>query len=200
MSTLTTTNYGWQYPDSGGQVRPYADYATFLPQIDTSVKAIDTVASAALPANWQVFARRTTDGSVAVGGGVNNTTTLAGDDQMVIAPTVSAVYEVRVHLIYNSGATPGFKTQISLPSGWTANGWSFLVKGSGTAVATGLAGSSAAVSGIVGQGADATYDSWGLLISSATSGSVRVQFAQNTANASDTLLKAGSYISARRVA
>lgn len=40
MGTLTTTNYGWEYPDSDGSDRIWEHYDTVFPAIDTDVKAV----------------------------------------------------------------------------------------------------------------------------------------------------------------
>ncbi len=49
MGTLTTTNFGWEYPDSDGSDRIWEHYDTVFPEIDADVKAVKDTADAAVP-------------------------------------------------------------------------------------------------------------------------------------------------------
>lgn len=135
-----------------------------------------------------LFARKTADETV------NNSTTLQDDNHLGKLCTLSTSYEVELLLIYNSGATPDFKINFTGPAGssftWVA------ISTLGISIPKTLASSLA----LDGTGADASVLVKGLFIMSTTAGGLQLQWAQNTANASDTIVRTGSYMRLRKVA
>ena len=130
---------------------------------------------------------------------VNNSATLQNDDALFGAVAASATYLLRCHIVQNSGATPGFKLSVSLPSGATWYPGKFIC---GSAVANQQFGvmSTAAISGITGAAANSVVDFEAAIVISTTAGSAQLQWAQNTANGSDTIVRAGSWLHLERVA
>lgn len=127
---------------------------------------------------------------------VNNSTTFVSDNQLTLAVDANSVYRCHLHLSYTSQATPDFKYQFSKPTGATLSAWSFV--GYSTAVAFAYGGSGEAQS-IGGNGSALPLDAWGILTTSSTAGGFTLQWAQNTANATDTTIAAGSFLELLRI-
>lgn len=149
-------------------------------------------------AQWQTllppFARKTSDQTV------NNNATFQNDNALFVSVAANAVYDCHLHFIFNSGATPSLKTQFTAPVGATMTNWTFLLpNGSGVAVES-IASPAAGVAGITCNGTDLPGEYLGLLVMGANAGTFQLQWAQNTANASNTILRAGSFLSMRQVA
>lgn len=139
-----------------------------------------------------VAARKTADETI------NNTSVFQDDDELFVSLEANVVYLARVHIVYNSGATPDFKYAFTLPSGTTAPMWSFQGITTVSAFTYGVA-SSGGVSGLGGTGADQPVDAFGVVITGSTAGTMQLQWAQETANASNTIVRAGSYLELRRI-
>jgi hypothetical protein len=118
---------------------------------------------------------------------VNNSTTLV--DALEFEALANKKYMVFASLHFDSGATPDIKFGWSVPSGAAGN-WNMQHDN----VQNGL-GSTDAVSC---SGNDSTMLHAGIVIGG-TAGTVKLQFAQNTADASDTDLMAGSSLIAVQV-
>lgn len=134
---------------------------------------------------------RTVDSSA-----VNNSTTMVNDTVMVWTGLLAnAVYELHVMLRFNSNSTADLKYGWTTPAGstfsWESDGYNTTnaraINALGGAQQPGFAGG--------GQGGttDDAVEFTGLLIMGSSSGTLQGQFAQNTANASNTVLKAGSH-------
>jgi hypothetical protein len=130
---------------------------------------------------------------------VNNSAALQPDDVLFGAVAASAGYLLRVHLVQQSGATPGFKLDITLPAGATWYPGKFLC---GSSVANQQFGvmATAAISGITGAAANSIVDFEAAFVTSTTAGTAQLRWAQNTANVSDTIVRAGSWLHLERVA
>lgn len=128
---------------------------------------------------------------------VNNSAALQNDDALVLAVSANATYLLRCHIVQNSGATPGFKVDVTMPAGASWKPGTFDCGSSAANEQTGVM-STAAISGITGAAADAFVDFEAVVVISATSGNVQVRWAQNTANASDTTVRAGSWLELAR--
>lgn len=106
------------------------------------------------------------------------------------------VFEAELQL--SSAATPDFKMAFTVPSGATTTG-TFLYEAT-TALASGRVSdwtaSTAMTTATAGTGAKLT----GRVVNSTTAGWVQLQAAQNTSDASDSIVYVGSWITARRVA
>lgn len=130
---------------------------------------------------------------------VNNSAALQADDILFGSVAASATYLLRCHIVQNSGATPGFKLDITLPSGATWYPGKFIC---GSAVANQQFGvmATAAISGITGAAANSVVDFEAAITISTTAGAAALRWAQNTANVSDTIVRAGSWLHLERVA
>lgn len=129
---------------------------------------------------------------------VNGSTTLQDDDDLFWPVAANARYSLRLILYMNSGATPDFKFAWSVPSGTTII-WSTIAL-SPTAVTN--------LTGPLNEGTTAVYDGQGalrpiyidgLVRVGPTSGTLGIQWAQNSSNASDTIVAAGSFGTLLRV-
>lgn len=140
-----------------------------------------------------LFARKTSDETV------NNSTTLQDDNELFVSVAANQVYKLHLMVGYSSGTTPDFKINFSLPSGATMPRSSFITGGTGAAVQHGTF-TGASVVGIDGQGSDASLQIWGTVVMGSTAGTVTLQWAQNTLNASDTIVRSGSTLELRLVA
>jgi hypothetical protein len=134
---------------------------------------------------------------------LSSNTTVQLDDDLAITVASNAVYEIKVVMFIASQTTTDFKFGFATPAGATfdyiVNGTD--VAGTGYTNATCYPWASGSPSGLAGLGgntAPGMVD--GLLVVGGTSGSFRLQWAQNTSGASGTTLLAGSYMIGRRVA
>lgn len=130
---------------------------------------------------------------------VNNSATLQNDDELLLTVVANAKYRVDMHVIWNSNSTADWKWAWTTPTGL-----------SGFFTATGFpAGSATLYTGALpwsgtgsneGQGADVYTKFSGILITGANAGTLQFQWAQNTANASNTIVRAASFLSLLRMA
>jgi hypothetical protein len=126
---------------------------------------------------------------------VNNSATLQNDNELLATVAASSTYEVYCHLFYTSGTSPDIKFGWTGPSGatltWTSvdpfnTSWAKKSIGDSLAIGT--------------SGADESALLIGVLVVSTTAGTLQLQWAQNGAIASDTIVYANSYLRLRRVA
>jgi hypothetical protein len=117
------------------------------------------------------------------------------DDELFALFPASSTWDCTLQVIYNSGATPDFKIALdTLPAGATAPSWRFEHDG-GTGIATATTG----IAGVPGSGADDPLMWTGVLYMGSVAGTVAWKWAQNTADAGATLVKANSIFKAHRV-
>ena len=123
---------------------------------------------------------------------INNSATLQNDNDLFTSAEPDSFYDFRLWLIINSGTTPNWKMDWTVPTG-AALTWSIQegVPANLFAVLRGpyIAGASAAINGA---GADQIVIVEGLLTTASTGGVLQLRWAQNTANASNTSVKTGS--------
>lgn len=121
---------------------------------------------------------------------VNNSAVLQNDDTLVTTAEPSSKYDFRLWMVINSGTTPDFKMAWTAPSGSTLS-WS-VQEGNTVIVAAVLQGpfNLASVVPINGAGSDQMIIVEGLLTTGVIGGPLQLQWAQNTANASNTSVKA----------
>ena len=125
---------------------------------------------------------------------VNNSSTLQNDDHLVLAVSANEVWAIRFVALYNSGTTPDIKFAFTLPSGATIQFIDDSLDG-GAVTNAGVAINSS------GQGAsNAMFVSSAIAFISNTPGNVQLQWAQATADPSDTKVLKGSYIIAHKLA
>lgn len=137
-------------------------------------------------------ARKTADETI------NNSATYQDDDALALQVDANIVYRANIHLLYSSGATPDFKYRFTAPAGTSLAGWSFIGFNETLVLSYGVA-ASGGVSGLGGSGADLVVDAWGLIVVGSTAGTLQVQWAQNLANASNTIVRATSYLVLERI-
>lgn len=149
-------------------------------------------------------------GAVFMGADVtaNNTTTFTDATGLSVPVVAGATYKLSGWLRYTCTSTPDLKIQPSSPSGTSGN-WSLI--GWGRDVSPAIdAGAGAAFAGAdIGTSLTVAGDSTGTLSMVAlvhglfivtTAGTFKLRMAQRTANASNTILRAGSWINVERMA
>lgn len=134
---------------------------------------------------------------------VNDSTALVNDTALSLPVESLAVYQVEAYLLYNSTTTADLSIKWAVPTA-TAFAWTPNSPSAGTPSATGdvnriglLAASQITVGG--GGAPDMVALPTGTLTVGATSGNLTLQFAQATAEVSDTILRAGSWIKLTRI-
>lgn len=122
---------------------------------------------------------------------VNNSATLQNDDDLVIAVEASAIYQVAGVITFSSGTTPDFKFGWTVPSGTIIDGVvTDLPNGAGTNEIKTFSESGSTL--LSATGSDVAASILFTIVTSSTAGSVQLQWAQNTMDASNTVLRAGS--------
>jgi hypothetical protein len=137
---------------------------------------------------------RTTDGTP-----VNASTTLVADDVLTIPVAASSKYDLEALLMCDGSIAGDWKVKFDAPAGstlyWVPDGPS-----TGSTAGSGNVGvdkkryalANSAPMGALGAGTPAVASIRGTLITGATAGSLTVYMAQNTSDASNTFLAAGS--------
>ena len=133
---------------------------------------------------------------------VNNSSVLQNDDHLLKALAANEVWLFEAVLWYTSGATPDIKLAWTVPAGATL-AWSTL-NGVNAAGASWEGGAAESTSGTArdfasGAGTRLTHVV-GYVANGATAGNLQLQWAQNTANASDTIMLANSILRATLLA
>lgn len=129
---------------------------------------------------------------------VNDSTSLQNDDELLLAVGASEKWVIAAAIRNSSSAVADFKLKFTIPSG--ATGWGFLA-GESTSQAAYLSIANTAVGW-----ATAGYPTGHFLyivlhiIVGATAGNVQLQWAQNTQEASDTKVLAGSCLVGTKLA
>lgn len=160
-----------------------------------NLNAAFTAVTTSVTAITPLFVRKTSDETV------NNSAVLQNDDALLLAMSASSTYLLDLRLIVNSGTTPDFKFTFTVPASTTGSIQIFEGSTPSTAAAV-LQGpfsltATSATSGIAG---DQIILVQGVVVVSSTAGNLQFQWAQNTANASDTKVKANSYMMLQKVA
>ena len=130
---------------------------------------------------------------------VNNSAVLQNDDVLLKAVEASSVYIVEAHLFYFSGTTPDLKIAWTVPAGATLV-WGGVYYDAALAMTSNGNFATAANLAIGGSGGDAHASLFGLLTTSTAAGTLQMQWAQNTANLSNSTIYAGSYLTLRKIA
>lgn len=139
--------------------------------------------------------RKTADESV------NNSNAMQNDDELLFAVAANEVWLVEIVLINKSATsgTPCMKCQLSLPSGAVFRGW---VSGTDPSEENLFGWWNGGSKSFYADSVD--YYLWfhaiGVLINGGTAGNMQLQWAQNTATAENTTLKANSCIIAHQMA
>lgn len=124
---------------------------------------------------------------------VNNSATLQNDDDLLFAIGANEIWELLVLVWVSSNSTANFQYKVTAPSGAAGHADHISQDGINTkALGAGHAFTCSEDPYL----AEAKY----IVVNSSTAGNVQLQWAQNTKNASDTTLKAGSCLIAHQLA
>jgi hypothetical protein len=156
------------------------------------------VPSAAEVNSWFVnilFARKTANETI------NSQATFQDDDHLFVSVEANAIYHVIIELREASQTTDDFKLQFTGPAGFSfagnARGPNTTAAALQDIYATEYVSGTLAFGGIGGNNLAVSIQ--GLLITSGTAGTFRLQWAQNTSGASGTTVLANSFMLLRRV-
>lgn len=134
---------------------------------------------------------------------VNNSTVLVNASGMLWTLQPSATYEYRILLLQDANTTANFKLAFTFPAGARMDFGiaTYVIGGVNTALFSGFVNyASGTAIGVSGSGGVASIHIDGKIDVGVTGGVVQTQFAQNTANASNSNMKAGSHGTFRQVA
>jgi len=140
-----------------------------------------------------LFSRLTSDSAP-----VNNSTTFANTG-ISFPVRANAVYDFQNRLLCSSATGPDIKFQWTFPAGLTMNYMALGIAVAGSAL-TFQNAIQTTVPAFEGSGSDFTVLFQGLVIVGGTAGTLLLQFTQNSAVASNTLIRAQSYGTLIRVA
>lgn len=127
---------------------------------------------------------------------VNNSDVIQNDDHLLLAIGANEIWYVEFRLKGISAITPDFKFTVVAPAG--ASGWVW--------VGTHYGASPVIVSALGigrtadGKGNDQCYMIGAIVVNSGTAGDIQLQWAQDTADASDTIIYANSLLIAHKLA
>lgn len=130
---------------------------------------------------------------------LNNVGALTNDSALFVNLAANATYRLSLLALQNSGATPGFKFAFTLPTGATWNFGYFDCGSSGANRQFGVVGVGG-TGGVTGAGADSVVKIEATIVTAGTAGPAQFQWCQSTANASNTIVRAGSSLLATQVA
>jgi hypothetical protein len=164
---------------------------TTLPSAGAKLRA--SVLSALITEVRPITARKTANETI------NNVGVLQNDDELLVAVEASVTYHMELRVSYTSGTTPDLKLAWTYPTGTTIR-WSGV--DADTAGAVRVAGNLTETStpAICGSGGDLMAVYTGMVVTSSTAGTLQLQWCQNTANASNSTIYAGSFLTIKRVA
>lgn len=137
---------------------------------------------------------------------VNASTTLVDATGVDVALDADSLYILDGYISYVSGATPDIKFAWTIPAGMTGH-WAMYMQTSSATASVGSIDARHATSfttalAAAGSGSFSSRMAClprAYLDTAGTAGTLQLQFAQNTSDASDTIVKAGSWIRALKV-
>lgn len=162
------------------------DFDAVEARVDTAESDIDTL-------QGQVAF---TDHKTADQAAVNNSTTLVNSTELAVPVTASTSYAVTWTILYDSAAAADIKFGWTVPSG-TKLYWQAILPQAGAT--NWQSGDETSTPTAEGFGGIAVITIVGTIIASSTPGAVQLQHAQLTANASNTVVKAGSSVVAQKL-
>ena len=127
---------------------------------------------------------------------VNNNNSTQADDALLVALGANETWILRYFIKYNSNTTADFRYNISVPSGATYDALTKSDDDSGPR----FYHRSSSDENVAGKGTDWSFTFDAVVKTSSTAGNVVFNWAQYTANASDTKVLLGSNIVAHRLA
>lgn len=120
---------------------------------------------------------------------VNSTTTLQDDDELTTALSANKRYFFVLYLYFVSDATPDFKYLLTVPTGSNSRR---IVSDWGAVFESSTTTPSISTSPLVSNSNQYTVSVHGYVITAGTAGNLTLQWAQNTSDAANTTVKAGS--------
>ena len=129
---------------------------------------------------------------------VNNSDVLQNDDELLFAIAANEVWGFTFVIAWNSGTTPDIKFALAVPALATFAAAISGGDGAGNDVRS-MQVSGTALS-LEGSAAEMAATIIGRVVNGANAGNLQLQWAQTTANASDTIVRANSYIIAHKLA
>lgn len=138
----------------------------------------------------------------------SSTTTLADDPDLTVTLDANAVYFIEMHLHFVAQTTPLIKTAWTVPSGATGNRMAI---GSGSAASDTNMNNVSGRFGVHGFTTEVVYGTRGAntnqsgaiesaIVTTTSSGTLALQWAQNTSNATASQMSAGSMMFVKRIA
>jgi hypothetical protein len=118
---------------------------------------------------------------------VSNSTTVQSDDEILFPVGVNETWIFTIFLLYSTSGVADFKHQFSVPSGTAGRHET-------------IGGEAAIASPLTTGGGASSRSITGVIRSGSTAGNITLQWAQNTAEVSDTKVLADSVLTAHRVA
>lgn len=133
-----------------------------------------------------------------------STTTLVNDAALFIPVAANASYEVSMFVIYTQGTVGQLKFGWSAPSGatfdWTCLGLVISVTAADNGSYTAQALTVSDTKTVGGASTNTVLQVSGRLVTSSTSGTLNMKWAQSASSATGTSVKAGSFIVGRQIA
>lgn len=139
-----------------------------------------------------VIVRKTADETV------NNSNVLQNDDELKLAVGIGEAWAVDLYLYFNSGATPDIKIDFTGPAGAVFR-YTVAYKDTGDSNSITMVGSIGSALAFGGPTGSAVVHVSGIYIGAAAAGTLQLQWAQNTADASNTKMQKNSCIIAHRL-
>lgn len=194
---MPTTSRGYRYPAGSDAPNGPQGISNLAADVNTDV---GTIAGKLDSWIYNLFARKTTNESVS---SATTGTTLQNDDDLFLTVVANAVYRIEGVLKMASPSAADLKLAFTVPAGATFD-WSLhgIIAAASATTDDFLAGLTAASTQSVGGfGAGTVIGKVdGLLVVGGTAGTIRLQWAQDTANAGGTSMLAGSFLEGRRKA
>jgi hypothetical protein len=210
----TTTITGMSSRPAGLEVILYFTEATPLTHNATSFILKEAKSRTAVPGeigrfisegsgNWREVSTSAPPGYVQTATQtVNGSTSLVSSSYLTVALEASSRYSFEAKILFTSNATADFKIGILGPSGAAAyyNAIGDLVGAGQVTPTTDSDISSASTIAFDGSGGNDMAQLSGLIVTGVTAGTLTIQFAQNTSDASNTSLLIGSVLTINKVA
>lgn len=140
-----------------------------------------------------VFAEKTVDEVV------NNSATLQNDDELFLPVTANGVYQIEGIFRFSSNTTADMKIAWTFPSGLTMRYSALGIAAADTAFTLFTLSQTDVMNWEGHASVDRSVQISGVVRVSATAGLLRVQWAQLAANASNTIMRAKSYLMLTRI-
>jgi hypothetical protein len=134
---------------------------------------------------------------------VTSSTTLVNDNQLSLAVTANAVFDVTLALLYDgavsTGVAAGIKAAFAVPAGATYVDFSLGLLNNSAGIGDDFTAANATGQGSVGAGTTVGLLRSGLLTTAGTAGTLQLQWAQNVSSGTATRVFAGSKLILQRI-